>query len=53
MMRTTNILGPTIALGLLAILAIGLAVVYNGGSLDVQMGVHNRIRVEGVQSSNP
>ncbi|MEO1390942.1 MAG: hypothetical protein AAFV85_26725 [Cyanobacteria bacterium J06634_6] len=46
MLRTNRILIPTIVISLTI---LGLAIIYNGGSLDVQAGESNRFRIEGVK----
>lgn len=44
MLKTTKILLPSV---LLSLTILGLAVIYNGGLVDVQWGTHNRLRIEG------
>ena len=46
MLKTTRILLPS---ALLSLTILGLAVVYNGGCVDVQFGPDNRFRVEGIE----
>lgn len=46
MLKTTRILLPS---ALLSLTILGLAVVYNGGMLDVQWGTNNRLRIEGTE----
>jgi hypothetical protein len=49
MLKTTWILLP---FALLSLTILGLAVIYNGGLVDVQWGTNNRFRIEGV-APNP
>jgi hypothetical protein len=46
MLQTTRILLPSVVLSLTI---LGLAVIFNGGCLDVQFGSDNRFRIEGIQ----
>jgi hypothetical protein len=46
MLQTTRFLLPSVVLSLTI---LGLAVIYNGGCLDVQVGTDNRFRIEGVE----
>ena len=45
MLKTTRILLPS---ALLSLTILGLAVIYNGGLVDVQLGADNRLRIEGI-----
>ena len=47
MLRTTRILVPS---AMLSILVLGLAAIYNGGSMEVQWGRDTLIRIEGMQT---
>jgi hypothetical protein len=46
MLQTTRILLPSVVL---SITILGLAVIFNGGCLDLQFGPENRFRIEGVE----
>lgn len=43
MLRTTNILIPSIVFG---VVLLGLAVIFNGGLVNIQLGPDTNIRVE-------
>jgi hypothetical protein len=46
MLKTTRTLLPSVVLSLTI---LGLAVIFNGGCLDLQFGSDNRFRIEGVE----
>jgi hypothetical protein len=46
MLQTTRILLPSVVLSLTI---LGLAVIFNGGCLDVQFGPDNRFHIQGVE----
>lgn len=46
MLKTTRILLPSV---LLSLTILGLAVIYNGGLVDVQWGPNNSFRIEGIE----
>jgi hypothetical protein len=46
MLQTTRILLPSVVLSLTI---LGLAIIFNGGCLDVQVGSDNRFHIEGVE----
>ena len=50
MLRTTRILIPSI---IISLTILGLAIIYNGGRMDVQAGEGNRFQIEGRDRTSP